>query len=132
MSNVSIKGGSSLESILGETLEAAEAAILLASKEAAKEAADHAAKELKATSPKGTGKYAKGWAVKAQDGGYVVYNKRRYMLTHLLENGHDIIVNGKKVGRARAIPHIKPVEQNGIKNYEAWVKMLIGRRLNNT
>lgn len=132
MSNVSFKGGSSLEDIIGETLEGAEATVILASKDAAKNAADFTARELKSTSPKGaTGKYAKGWSVKAQDGGYVVYNKKRYMLTHLLENGHDVIVNGKKVGRAKAHPHIKPAEQDGIKQFELWVKTEIERRLAN-
>lgn len=57
-----------------------------------------------------TGKYAKSWAVKKEKGRYIVYNKKPG-LTHLLENGHDIIRDGKKVGRVQGRPHIKPVEE---------------------
>jgi hypothetical protein len=76
--------------------------------------AKEAVKKLKETSPKGhSGRYAKGWAVKRTKKGEVyVYNKTDYQLTHLLENGHDIISkSGAKVGEAKAQPHIKPVEE---------------------
>lgn len=70
--------------------------------------------ELKATSPKGngpqSGQYASGWASKKTGGGVVIYNKTNPGLTHLLENGHDIVRNGRKVGAAAAQPHIKPVD----------------------
>lgn len=70
-----------------------------------------AAKECKQiltkTSPKDSGEYAKSWRVKKVNGYYVVYNTKPG-LTHLLEDGHDIIVNGQKVGRAPAYPHIGP------------------------
>lgn len=68
--------------------------------------------ELKNTSPKKTGSYASGWAVKKEQGvgkmNFIVYNRTDYQLTHLLENGH--IVRNKKgtYGRADAIPHIAP------------------------
>lgn len=68
-------------------------------------------KKLKETSPKapGRGKYARSWAVKKLRGTYTIYNKQPG-LTHLLENGHDVVVNGKKVGRADPQPHIKDVD----------------------
>lgn len=73
-----------------------------------------AAKECKQiltkTSPKRSGDYAKSWRVKKVNGYYVVYNTKPG-LTHLLEDGHDVIVNGKKVGRAPAHPHIKTAEK---------------------
>lgn len=81
--------------------------------------AQETVKQLKATSPKKSGEYAKGWAQKESVKGRnvskrVVYNKDHYQLTHLLENGHAK-VNG---GRVRAIPHIRPAEELAIKNLE--------------
>ena len=48
--------------------------------------------------------YKRLFYVKKTELGYVVANKK-YQLTHLLENGHDIVRNGETVGRARAFPH---------------------------
>lgn len=63
------------------------------------------------------GKYSKSWAVKQEKSNwgsntYIIYNKKHYRLTHLLEFGH-VVKNGTKrvVGKARAIPHIKPMEE---------------------
>lgn len=69
-------------------------------------------RELKATSPKKTGKYAAGWEKKVVENNVstydvVVYNKEKPGLTHLLENGHAK-VNG---GFVPGIQHIKPVEE---------------------
>lgn len=72
--------------------------------------AKEAKKALTYNSPARTGKYAKSWAVKKEKGRYIVYNKKPG-LTHLLENGHDIIRDGRKIGHAPAQPHIKPVEE---------------------
>ena len=79
-------------------------------------------KKLKATSPRrpGGGKYAKSWTVKKVNGTFTIYNKQPG-LTHLLENGHDVVVNGKKVGRAPAHPHIKEVDE--------WIEQTIVSRL---
>lgn len=129
MSNIKVSQGS-LDKAIADALNGVDATVLLASKDAAKKAADYTVRELKATSPKGsTGKYAKGWKTKAQDGGQVVYNEKQYQLTHLLENGHDVVVNGKKVGHAKAYPHIKPAEQKGVEQFELWLKAEVNRRL---
>ena len=63
------------------------------------------------------GKYSKSWAVKQEKSNwgtdsYIIYNKKHYRLTHLLEFGH-VVKNGTKrvVGKADAIPHIKPMEE---------------------
>lgn len=69
--------------------------------------------ELKATSPKKTGDYAKGWSRKKTAKGYVVYNRTDYQLTHLLEYGHA----KRNGGRTRSIPHIEPVEQTVIQKF---------------
>lgn len=74
--------------------------------------------KLKASSPRGkgkkSGKYAKGWAVKKQGKTAIIYNRTDYQLTHLLENGHDIVSHGKKVGHIDGRTHIKPVEEEVI------------------
>lgn len=73
-------------------------------------AAKEGVSKLKATSPQGaSGKYAKSWAVKKSKGTHTIYNKQPG-LTHLLENGHDVIRNGQKVGEAKPHPHIKAVD----------------------
>lgn len=74
------------------------------------DAAKEAKQALTWSSPASSGKYAKSWRVKKVNAKYTVYNKQPG-LTHLLEKGHDIIVNGQKVGRAPAYPHIAPVEE---------------------
>lgn len=61
-------------------------------------------------------KYSKSWAVKQEKGNwtnvYIIYNKKHYRLTHLLEFGHAIRDGtGRKVGEAGAIEHIKPMEE---------------------
>lgn len=72
--------------------------------------------KLRNTSPKGTGKYAKGWKIKKERGRdgietVTVHNKTDYQLTHLLENGH-VVRNAKGTyGRTSGIKHIAPVEE---------------------
>lgn len=79
------------------------------------EAADEAASELKSTSPKDKGAYARSWTVKRVKFGrttsFVVHNKKHYQLTHLLEHGHA----KRNGGRVAARPHIKNAEQNGFR-----------------
>lgn len=81
---------------------------------AAKECADGAKKELRETSPKRTGKYAKSWQVKSGGGDtagtmmQTVHNDKNYQRTHLLENGHAG-PHGKGFVSARV--HIAPVEK---------------------
>lgn len=59
------------------------------------EAAKIAVKMIRGNSRKASGRYAKGWASKAETfrgigTTYVVYNKDRYRVAHLLENPHKI------------------------------------------
>lgn len=132
MPNVSVSGygGGSLDQAINNALSGVDAVVMLSTKDAAKAAADSVVKQLKATSPKGkASKYAKSWKTKAQDGGQVIYNEKHYRLTHLLENGHDVVVNGKKVGHAKAYPHIKPAEEKGIKDFEQKIRENVERRL---
>lgn len=127
--NVVVKGGD-LSSIFKDIEVKSEYEIIEATKVASKKAADEGVKRLKVTSPKSKGhsKYAKSWKVKKIDDGYVIYSDMPG-LTHLLENGHDVIRNGIKVGRARAIPHIKPVEEETKNIFVDEVIKEVNRRL---
>lgn len=84
--------------------------------------ADAAVKELKATSPKRTGRYAKSWRKKvvreSPSGIGIVVYAGHYQLTHLLEYGHA----KRNGGRTKAIPHIKPVEEKACRNLESDIK----------
>lgn len=93
-------------------------------KEAVDKAAKQAVNELKTSSPKRTGAYAKDWAAKKDRKGNkwaygkVVYNKKHYRLTHLLEKGHRK-VNG---GMVAARPHIAKVEEKAINTLVEGIK----------
>ena len=78
--------------------------------------AKEAVKKLKATSPSGNrknNKYKDTWAIRISeyDGEYeaMVWNEKNWQLTHLLENGHQIVNKKNGVGWASGKPHIKPV-----------------------
>lgn len=71
-------------------------------------------------------KYYKGWAIKKKinkNGKYVlaVWNKTNYRLTHLLEFGHNV----KNGGKARAVSHIRKVEEKMSKEFEEELKKKI-------
>lgn len=75
--------------------------------------ADSVVKDLKDTSPKQTGEYAKGWTSDmhhAADGSpYVsVHNAKKPGLTHLLEHGHG------GPHPAKAHPHIEAAYERGV------------------
>ena len=76
-------------------------------------------KQIESTAPRKSGRYAKSWAVKktaetSNSLEVTVHSRNRYMLTHLLENGHA----KRGGGRVRAIPHIGSAEEMGIKELE--------------
>ena len=112
-----------IEKILHEELEKSRDAIEKAAEKVAQQTVDR----LKQTSPKKTGKYARAWRKKATPlirgkASYIVHNTRG-QLTHLLEKGHAL----KSGGRTRAFPHIKPAEEEAIKNFERELIDLIER-----
>lgn len=78
-------------------------------------------KKLKARSPKKSGDYAKGWHVVNRSTrmttSFIIANKHSG-LPHLLEKGH-VKRNG---GRVAGKPHIKPVEEETVKDFETKVK----------
>lgn len=89
--------------------------------EVKKEVAKEGVKQLKKTSPKLTGDYAKGWRVKRVGTAQVIHNATDYQLTHLLEKGHA------KRGGGRVPPkvHIAPVEEKVIEEFEKRVEKVI-------
>ena len=92
-------------------------------KDCVKKAGDTVKKETQAGAPVRTGKYKKSWAVKRQRETsntleVVVHSRNRYQLTHLLEKGHA----KRGGGRVRAIPHIAPAEEKGIRELEEGIK----------
>ncbi|OLN21904.1 hypothetical protein BTO30_12460 [Domibacillus antri] len=88
---------------------------------AKEEVAKNAVAELKEKSPKLTGRYAKGWALKKVDGRHVIYNRTDGQLTHLLEFGH-VKAGG---GRVPARVHIRPAEEKAINEFVDRVEKAI-------
>lgn len=93
----------------------------------AKDVAREGVKKLKQTSPKGKGTrkghYADGWTVKYTRTGigkfsFTIHNRKKPGLTHLLEKGHQF----QQGGRAKAIVHIRPVEEWCNREFERRVK----------
>lgn len=91
--------------------------------------AKEGAEKLKRTSPKRTGRYAKGWKVKTIKGkGYVsatIYNSTNWQLTHLLENPHVIRNSNGTYGISKPKVHIAPVEEKCIAEFEHNVENII-------
>ena len=88
-------------------------------KNAVKKAATTVQKEISAGAPRRTGRYAGSWRTKttkesSSELEITVYSPKRYMLAHLLENGHAKRGGGRVAGRA----HIYPAEQHGIEQLE--------------
>ena len=97
--------------------------------DAQKTAAKAAVKDLKNTSPSETGKYAKSWktkSTKTRTGAETVIYNAMPGLPHLLEHGHDVKVNGRKVGHAKAYPHIKDAEEKAMQLFEKELERRIG------
>lgn len=91
-----------------------------------KKVAKETVQTLRATSPRDTGEYAKGWGYKveyesASDVRVRIYNKKKPQLTHLLENGHA----KKNGGRVDGKPHIGPAEQEAEKKLQNGIKVVV-------
>jgi len=111
-----------LNNALMEQLERYAHVVAADAEEAAKKVSKKSMEKLKTTSPVGyTGDYAKGWRVKKVGQNYVIHNATDYQLTHLLEKGHAL----RNGGRTQAQPHIKPVEQRAIRDFEELVRQAV-------
>lgn len=88
-----------------------------------------AVKQLRQTSPKKTGKYAKSWTMSTekeigQPHKRIIHAKApHYRLTHLLEHGHAKVGGGRVEGR----PHIRPAEEEVIREFAREVEEAIER-----
>jgi len=85
-----------------------------------------AVKQLKQTSPKDSGDYAKSWRMKTepavgQPNKQIIHNKDHYQLSHLLENGHVKAGGGRVSGK----PHIRPAEEEVIQEFTREVEEAI-------
>ena len=93
-------------------------------KKAVKDVAKEMVRTLKATSPRDTGEYARGWTSKVEfesmeDIRVRISNRTKPQLTHLL--GHAKVNGGRVDGR----PHIRPAEQAAADKLVGAVKVVI-------
>ena len=81
--------------------------------------------ELRITSPKDTGEYAKGWTSRKETkhGEYrrIVHNKNKPSLVHLLEKGHAKKGGGRVDGRS----HLRPAYDRHAGKLEKAIKDII-------
>ena len=99
--------------------------------EEAKSIAKEGVQELKRTSPisktktSGKGRYRRGWRMDIDKGfgevEAVIYNATDYQLTHLLERPHVIRNKYGTWGTSKPQVHIKPVEEQCVKQFEERV-----------
>lgn len=82
-------------------------------------------KEIRNDSPRRTGEYAKGWSRKKISSGgsvrYVIYNKKKGSIAHLLEFGHAKRGGGRVSGK----PHIRPNYDREAPEMERRIKAII-------
>lgn len=99
-------------------------------KKAVPDAADHAVNEIRAHSKQDTGRYVKGWSKKEQFArgqgvSFVVYNKDRYRVAHLLENPHTIANKYGKYGMTKGDGVIAAAEEEA----EKWLVNEVTKQL---
>lgn len=103
---------------------------------ASEEAGQSAENELHNTSPVGyTGDYRKSWThreKKVKRGSIyrtelVVYNAKKYRLTHLLEKSHRIANKYGRYGKSSPQPHIEPAQKNAEEKYIKVFENELGR-----
>ena len=81
--------------------------------------------DIKANSPVKTGKYKAGWKRKKEGSSgsikYIIYNKDKPGLAHLLEFGHAKINGGRVAGKL----HIRPAYDKHVGTMEGRIKRII-------
>lgn len=80
--------------------------------ESVEQVADEALEVLKSNAPVRTGNYRDSLEVLRFKGSCVIHARApHYRLTHLLEKGHDVVVNGVKYGHVKGSKHWKTAEE---------------------
>ena len=90
-------------------------------KDAAIDTAAYAVVELKKTSPRRTGKYARAWRYDVMNkrlGIAVVVHNKEGQLTHLLEKEHAKRGGGRYYPEQSGTIHIAPAEEHAIERFE--------------
>ena len=104
-------------------------------KVASEEAGESAERELHNTSPSRTGEYRKSWTHsekairkgKAYRTELVVYNQKKYRLTHLLEKSHRISNKYGTYGTSRPQPHIAIAQKHAEEKFQKVFEQELGR-----
>jgi hypothetical protein len=93
--------------------------------------ADAMVKEIRASAPKRTGEYAKGWTsrklgerTRSKEGyAKLICNPKRYSIAHLVEYGHAKRDGGRVSGK----PHIRPVCDKLLPEFEKKIEEAVKR-----
>lgn len=118
-----------LAEALTETLNEYQENVTMGMKDLVKKTAKLGVDAIRQSAPVRTGEYAKGWTSKMEEGRLAskatIHNKTRYQLAHLLEKGHEIGNGHGYFGRTKAIPHLKPVEDEIVKQMQDGVVKVV-------
>ena len=119
--------GFNFENVVDAELLKYTEAVAKATKEVIPKIAKEAAARIRKSAPRGySGDYSKSWTSMTEidrlSAKATVYAKSPgYQIAHLLEHGHAL----RQGGRAKAIPHIKPVEEWAIEESEKRIREAI-------
>ena len=75
-----------------------------------------------------TGRYRKGWTITFDQSRFAItaiVHDVAYQLTHLLENGHQLVRGGRVIGEVQAFPHIEEVNNEAQRMLEERIEKAI-------
>lgn len=83
--------------------------------------------DLRATSPRKSGDYARSWTWTQKGHEFIVHNKDHYRLTHLLNNGHIIRNKYGTYGRKLGDGHIERAEERSQITLVQYLESRLGK-----